>query len=71
MKSFWSGFLNAALNAAVNGAASASNSGANIKTVGISAGVTSVAGVLAYLLSHPFTSHPEVVAAVNAAPAKP
>lgn len=69
MKSFWSGFFAAVLNAAVNGAASASNSGADIKTVGVAAGTTSIAGILAFLLSHPFTSHPAVSAAVVSLPA--
>jgi len=64
--SFWSGFLNAALGAALNGAAQAQNSGANLQTVGVAAGATSLAGVLAYILQHPYGQHPAVVAAVSA-----
>lgn len=66
MKSFFGGLLAAALNAAVNGAASASNAGAPLKTVGVAAGATAIAGVLGYVLAHPVTQHPAVAAAVVA-----
>lgn len=64
MKNFFAQLANAAIAAAIQGAASASSSGADLKTVGVSAGITSIAGVLAFLLQHPIGTHPAVVAAV-------
>lgn len=64
MKSFFSSILAAALNAAAKGAATAGDSGADLKTVGIAAGASALAGVLGYILTHPFGAHPAVAAAV-------
>lgn len=53
MKQFWEGALFAAINAAAKGAAAAGDSGANLKTVGVAAGASAIAGVLGFILSHP------------------
>lgn len=57
MKSFLQGFLQAALSGALQGGAAASqvNSG-DVKGIGITAGVGSIAGILQYLIQHPITS---------------
>lgn len=64
MKSFFAGLLGAAINAAAKGAAAASDTGADLKTVGISAGATAIAGVLGFILTHPVAQHPAVGVAV-------
>jgi hypothetical protein len=66
MKNFFLSLFGPILNASLNGAASASNAGADLKTVGISAGVTALAGLLQALLLRPAAQHPAVTAALVA-----
>lgn len=65
--SFWQGFLQSLLAGALQGGASASQGGANLQGTGITAGIGAVAGILQYLLQHPFTSSPHNAVAVSGA----
>lgn len=71
MKAFFAGLLAAFINAAAKGAASAGDSGASLQTVGIAAGATGIAGILAYVLQHPVTASPAATASVQAFTAAP
>ena len=63
MKSYFQALLNAAIVSAAQGAVAAGNDNAGLKTVGIAAGATGIAGILAFILGHPQT-HPVVIHAV-------
>lgn len=66
MKAFFLALLKSTASAALTGAESANTSGADLKTVGITAGVTALAGLLQALLVHPAAQHPAVTAALVA-----
>jgi hypothetical protein len=71
MKDYFKQLLNAAIVSAAQGAVAAGNDNAGLQTVGIAAGATGIAGILAFILGHPQT-HPVVkqaVAKVSNAPA--
>lgn len=65
MKSFWSGFANAFLNTALQGAAGASSQKADLKTVGITALLGGLVGILQYTIQHPATSSPVTNAVIG------
>jgi len=64
MKNFWKAFGTAALNSALQGAAQASQSGTSVKDTGIAAGLSSIIGILQFLVQHPAAQAPAVQAVV-------
>lgn len=65
--SIWSTFGKALLRNALQGASLASQQGGNLKDIGVTAGVVSLAGVIQLLLNHPATTSPVVLSSANLA----
>lgn len=66
--SFFKSLLKNLLQNALQGAASASSNNGNVKDIGVSAGVTALAGLLQILLTHPATTSTVVTNAATITP---